>query len=228
VAEADEPVRKVLCSIGSGTYAELLEISGQTFGLFAERHGYDLELRGELLAPDRPPSWSRILLFQELFRDYDVVLWVDADAAIVDPTLDVLDELDPRDLMGMVAHEYEGQVIPNCGVWVLRNHRSIRRFLDAVWSHTEFVDHEWWENAAVLAELGYSVTPPVEAVRPSRLRERVRHLDRGWNSILADPASHPRVNHYPGRSREHRIEHLTADLETARSVAASLLHPSVG
>ncbi len=221
-------MRKVLCSIGAGPHQELLELSGETFALYAARHDYELALRHELLTLDRPPSWSRILLFQELFREYDVVVWIDADAAIVDPTLDIADELGPRDLMGMVAHEYDGQVIPNCGVWVLRNHRATRRFLEAVWTHTEYLDHHWWENAAVLEELGYSVEPRVEIVRPNRMRERVRHVDRGWNSILADPAPHPRVKHYPGRSREYRLEHLAADLESARAVAASLVHPSVG
>lgn len=221
-------MRKVLCSIGAGPHEELLDISGETFALYAERHGYELALRRELLTTERPPSWSRILLFQELFEEYDVVFWIDADAAIVDPTLDIADELEPRDLMGMVAHEYDGQVIPNCGVWVLRNHRATRRFLDAVWAHTEYLDHHWWENAAVLEELGYQVEPRVEIVRPNRMRERVRHVDRGWNSILADPAPHPRVHHYPGRSREYRLEHLTADLAAARAVAASLVHPSVG
>jgi len=219
---------KVLCSIGAGPHQELLDISGQTFALFAARHGYQLDLRRELMTTDRPPSWSRILLFQELFRTYDTVLWIDADAAIVDPTLDIADELGRRDLMGMVAHEYDGQAIPNCGVWLLRNHRLTRRFLDAVWNHTEYVDHDWWENAAVLDELGYSVAPRVEVVRDSRLRSRVVHVDRGWNSILADPAPHPRINHYPGRSREYRLEHLAADLAAARSVLASLEHPAVG
>ncbi|MGZ4676456.1 MAG: hypothetical protein ACXVJ7_13340 [Acidimicrobiia bacterium] len=219
-------MRKVLCSIGAGPHAELLELSGQTFQIYADRHGYELDLRTELLTTERPASWSRILLFQELLATYDVVFWVDADAAIVDPTLDILDELEPRDLMGMVAHEYDGQVIPNCGVWVLRNDRRTVRFLEAVWEHTEYLDHEWWENAAVLDELGYSVTPRVEIVRRSRLRERVRHVDRGWNSIQADPAPHPRVHHYPGRSQAHRIEQLGADLEVARSIAAGLVHPS--
>ena len=37
-------MRKVLCSVGAGAHEELLDISGQTFALYAERHGYDLEV----------------------------------------------------------------------------------------------------------------------------------------------------------------------------------------
>ncbi len=211
-------VRKVLCSIGAGPHGELLDVSGATFELFARRHGYDLDLRRELGEPARPASWSKVPLFLELLRTYDLVLWVDADAAIVDPTEDIADALDDRQLMAMVAHEYGGQVVPNCGVWVLRRDRSVRRLLEQVWARTEYINHEWWENAALLDELGYRLAPRVEVARRSRMRDRILFLDGSWNSIEAAPASHPRINHYPGRSHAHRLKHLAADLEAAQEI----------
>ena len=210
-------MRKVLCSIGAGPHAALLDISGASFAIYAERHGYDLDLRTETLAAERAPAWSKIRLVLELLEHYDLVLWIDADAAIVDPTLDIADELQRRDLMGMVAHEYDGQVVPNCGVWVLRRHRLVRRWLHGVWNRVEYLDHQWWENAAVIDELGYRVEPTVELVRRTRMRARTRYLDRSWNSIEIDPAPHPKINHYPGRSQEYRLEHLGADLTAVRN-----------
>ena len=209
-------VRKVLCSLGAGSFGEILDLSGKTFEIYAQRHGYDLDVRRELLDPSRTPSWNKIPLFLELLTRYDLVLWIDADAAIVDPTEDIADALEEEDLMALVAHEYDGQIVPNCGVWVLRRDRAVRRLLEKVWSHTEYLDHEWWENAALLVELGYRIEPRVEIARRSRMRQRVRFLDGSWNSIGADPAVHARINHYPGRSREHRLEHLTLDVQSAR------------
>jgi hypothetical protein len=215
-------VRKVLCSIGAGPHEALLDLSGETFRIFAERHDYELDLRRELLAPERAPSWSKIPLFRELLDRYDLVLWIDADAAVVDPTLDPADELRPHDLMGLVAHEVDGQVVPNCGVWLLRRDPDVVAFLDRVWARTEYIAHKWWENAALLAELGYSTEPHVEIVEPSPMRQRTTYLDRSWNSIRIDTAAHPRINHYPGRSDRHRLNHLATDLATARSIAAAL------
>jgi hypothetical protein len=209
----------VLCSIGAGPHAELLEISGQTFGIYAERHGYDLALRTELAAPERPASWSKVLVVQELLDTYDLVFWVDADAAIVDPSVDVADELDRRAQIGLVAHEYDGQVVPNCGVMVVRSRRAARRFLRAVWERTSYVDHKWWENAAVLDLLGYDLEPQVVLRRPSPMLRRVQFLDRAWNSVLVDESAHPRVRHYPGRSQEYRVERLRRDLALARAAA---------
>ena len=167
--------------------------------------------------PSRTAAWNKIPLLLELLARYDLVLWVDADAAIVDPTDDIADVLGDRDLMALVAHEYDDQLIPNCGVWVLRPHRAVLRFLERTWMHTEYLDHKWWGNAALLVELGYRIEPRVEIARRSRMRQRVRFLDGSWNSIGVDRAANPRINHYPGRSREHRVERLTLDLQAART-----------
>jgi len=212
-------LRKVLCSIGAGPHQELLDISGETFAIFARRHGYELDLRREVLVADRAPAWSKIALLQECLTRSDLVFWVDADAAIVDPTLDIADEMTRRDVMGLVAHEYDGMRVPNAGVWVLRNCRPVRRLLDRIWNRVEYLDHDWWENAALIRELGFTVEPTVALDRATRILGRTRFVDRSWNSIAIDAAAHPRINHYPGRSQEHRIAALTQDLATARAVA---------
>ena len=126
------------------------------------------------------------------------MLWVDADAAIVDPTDDIADVLGDRDLMALVAHEYDDQLIPNCGVWVLRPHRAVLRFLERTWMHTEYLDHKWWGNAALLVELGYRIEPRVEIARRSRMRQRVRFLRPVWRRSPTPPRSH-RWREAPGQ-----------------------------
>ena len=79
------------------------------------------------------------------------------------------------------------------------------------------MQHDWWENAAVLDVLGYELEPTVRLVRTPRIMRRVQFLDVAWNSIVEDAAEHPRIKHYPARSQEHRLEHLRADLETFRA-----------
>lgn len=212
----------MLCSLGAGAHRELLDLSGETFSIFADRHGYDLDLRRDVLTSERAPAWSKIVLLRELLGRYDLVLWIDADAAIVDPSVDVAAALGRRDLMGLVAHEYDGMRVPNTGVWLLRSSRPVQRFLERVWARTEYLDHDWWENAAVIDELGFSVEPKVEPVSRPRILGRTRFLPNEWNSIAIDPAPHPRINHYPGRSQEHRLDALTRDLATARAVATTL------
>src|SRR6476469_7149808 len=93
--ESGDDRRKVLCTIATGPHAELFALSGPSFAIYADRHGYDLAVRQELTDPDRAPSWNKLPFFLDLFEDYDLVVWVDADAAIVDSRFDIADELAP-------------------------------------------------------------------------------------------------------------------------------------
>lgn len=215
-------MRKVICSIGTGPHAELLDIGGETLRTYADVHGYGVDLRTELLDTDRPPSWSKVLLLQELLEDYDFAFWVDADAAIVDASADVADEIERGKFLYVVAHEYDGQVVPNLGVIGMRAGRRARRFLDLLWKQNLYIDHKWWENAAALRLLGYDFEPVVHEEETSWFR-RTKFIPKAWNSIAADVAEHPRINHYPGRSHEFRLEHLRADADGLRSSVAR--HP---
>ncbi|MCZ7529164.1 MAG: hypothetical protein M5U31_01750 [Acidimicrobiia bacterium] len=213
-------MRKVLCSIGSGPHEELLEVASETYRVFADRHGYDLELRTELLVPERPASWSKVVLLRQLLDEYDFAFWIDADAAIVDVSVDVADEMERGKFLYVVAHEYDDQVVPNLGVIGMKTGRRARKFLDLLWNDTRYIDHKWWENAAALRLLGYDFEPVVHETTTPWFR-RTKFIPKAWNSIAADAAEHPRINHYPGRSHEFRLEHLRSDAEHLRSSVAA-------
>lgn len=207
-------LRKIICSIGAGPHAELLAISGETFRVYAERHSYDLCLRNDTVS-GRPVSWSKIRLIETLLAKYDLVLWIDADAAVIDPLIDVATLLDRRELMGLVTHATpEGDDrIPNCGVWLLRRHRKTRRFLEDVWGATAYIDHKWWENAAVLDLLGYELEPSVRLVRSTPMYSLTRFLPTEWNSISVDPSPTPRIVHFAGLALGDRLAGLRAAAE---------------
>ncbi len=207
--------RKVLCSIGAGAHEELLALSGQTFKIYAERHGYDLVLETSLLEPQRPAAWSKVRLLQQMLQRYDTVFWVDSDAAIVDVSRDIADEVG-RKYLGLIAHRYEGQVIPNTGVLLLNRGRRAEQLLEATWDATQWIDHPWWENAAILDLMGHEVGDgpgPVVLTQPTAYYRKARFLGNEWNSIMVDEAAHPRIRHYPGRSQEFRLEHLVRDVQ---------------
>ena len=216
-------VRKVLCSIGCGPHAALLAVSGQSFRTYAEHHGYELELRTEAPTIDRPVPWAKVPLIQELLLRFDLVLWIDADAAITDVSVDIADMLSEQDLMGLVAHvtPESRDPIPNSGVWILRSDPMIQEFLGEVWEATEYVDHKWWENAAELDRLGYQLEPEVCLDHPTAMSGRTRYLPTEWNCISADQAPRSRIVHFPGRPLPERLAGLVAAVERLRDVGGA-------
>jgi hypothetical protein len=225
--------RRVICSLGTGDYVDLLRISSVTFRAYAERYGYDLFLSTDWLAPDRAPAWSKVLLVRRLLDEYDEVLWVDADAIFVDISKDIGDLIkDGKDLY-LVEHVWEGgqKRSANSGVFLIRSSDWSRRLLDDLWSAEQFVNHPWWENAALLDMLGYELPADVShprKVRSTELEARVELVGLEWNSTGGESlAAHPRIRHRGRRPLPELKRQLLADLLTyRRNVAREQLYPA--
>jgi galactosyl transferase GMA12/MNN10 family len=212
---------KALCSIGSGPHEALLEISRPTFAAYARRHGYELITSSERAA-GRPPAWTKVPMLREALASYELVLWIDADAVIVDGDRDIAAELAPDRFLGLVRHGE--QEIPNTGVMVWRAEDRARELLDRTWRARRFVDHPWWENAALLDALGYRLPSALERGwrrllrrrfrlgRPSPLLAGVQFLPLEWNSVYLDRAERPRIVHCVGVPVEQRARDLRAAL----------------
>jgi hypothetical protein len=214
---------KALCSIGSGPHEALLEISRPTFAAYAQRHGYEL-ITSTAGDPRRPPAWAKVPMLREALEAFDVVVWIDADAAIVDGGRDIADELAADRFLGLVRHG--AQQVPNTGVMVWRSGEPAIELLDRTWRATRFVDHPWWENAALLDALGYDLPSaldprwrrllrrprPFRLARPSPLLAGVQFLALEWNSVYLDRAAEPRIVHCVGVPVEQRARDLRAAL----------------
>jgi hypothetical protein len=217
---------KALCSIGSGPHEALLEISRPTFAAYAQRHGYELITSTES-DPRRPPAWAKVPMLREALDSFELVLWIDADAVIVDGAEDVAARLEPERFLALVRHGE--QKIPNTGVMLLHGDDRARELLDRTWAATRFVEHPWWENAALLDVLGYQlpdaldpglrsrlrrlVAPrPFALSRPSRFMEGTQFLPLEWNSVYLDRAAAPRIVHCVGVPVEQRARDMRAAL----------------
>src|SRR3954451_22733450 len=146
--------RVVVCSVAFGPHRELLEVARPSFEQWAQRHGYDLDFREAAPSDGRPASWGKIRLLQERLGTHDVALWVDADAIVVDPSADLAATVSSEKPIAMVAHRYDGQLVPNMGIVALRSGPISKRFLRRLWRMTEYNWHPWWENAAALDLFG--------------------------------------------------------------------------
>ena len=210
--------RKVICTIASGPFAPLSEISRPGLEAYAERHGWELVISKDADAQGRPPSWAKVPLVADLLRRYELVAWLDADAVIADGSHDLASELRfGRDLY-LVEHQHAatGEVTANAGVFMLRAGRWAEGFLFSVWAQADLIEHRWWDNAAVMRLLGYRNDPqPAGRERTTRWLTRVRFLDVAWNSVPhwhASPA--PRIVHFAGLPLEERREQMLATLRS--------------
>jgi hypothetical protein len=145
-----------------------------------------------------PYSWWKVECIKYLLQNYDIVLWVDSDVIICDPTKDMADDIAENSHMGLVVHDVPIGKIPNCGIWIL-NKKSLS-WLDDLWQHNSFSRSDgWWEQAAVMHKLGFDPDQSVVTI-PEKFNIPFTQLDYRWN---------PHVHDYRGLPQDLYFLHFT-------------------
>jgi hypothetical protein len=156
---ADRPLRVAVVTLCDGAMEPLCAASVDNKRAYAERHGtrlrhascpvqlltraalhgaslgYTLVVANEQIDPSRPAAWSKILAVARALRSHDLVLCVDADALIMNPTLRAEELMDWRAQQTLAA-DHNG---PNSGVWLIRDSPWSRWFVGALWEQEHLV-----------------------------------------------------------------------------------------
>lgn len=191
-ATEGDKLKRAIATFGVGKCAAMLNIARPSFRAFANKHGYDL-IATTKVGLERPPAWYKLPMLQDLLADYDEVLWLDSDTVIVDGCEDVCVPSESWQAL-VVQRTYEGE-IPNLGIWLVR--RAMLPYLQRAWELEVYIHHPWWENAAVMALMGYDPVPPVKAGTPTELSKHTYRLNNSWNATPLDQwaVSPPRIQH---------------------------------
>ena len=219
-----ESGRAVICSLATGGHEQFLHATAPTLHAYAARHGWSAVISTEHLAPDRPPAWSKLRLVQQLLAEYEFVLWVDADAIVVDIDRNILDEVDLGADIWFARHPQERNpeaTVLNSGIFLARSSPFTIDLLSEIWAAERFIEHNWWENAALLDLLGYSLEPPYLQLRRTPWNEGIGDLSLDWNSVPGYCESeHPALNHHARSDHDdfcRRLADLQADLQATRN-----------
>lgn len=106
----------------------------------------------------RPPAWGKLTAIAAGLAENDEVLWLDADVSVETATKNVFDEIADGVSSGMcLLDDSDGRGHFNTGVWLVR-----RKFMPHIVSAAmmdEFVNHRWWEQAAVIAVIEKEQVP---------------------------------------------------------------------
>lgn len=203
---------KALVTFAVGDHRQMLELSLPGFIDYAHRHDYEVWAFPPRIV-GRPASWLKVAALLDALNHHEEALWLDCDVVIVDGSVDLADEVPEPAEQALVRHHTLDGEVPNAGVWFVR--QSMRPALKRIWLMDRYLDHCWWEQAAVLDLLGYTPNRrPVELVEPSELYWRTHWLGLEWNSHeQADPHPAPRFAHATCGPIEWRLQTMRRHLE---------------
>ena len=206
-----------ICSSYDNGFAEIGDHTSRTLVAYGKRHGYPVEVVRNV-AIDRHPAWHRLKLIEQLFdRGYDYVLWIDADAYFSRFDVDVGSIINGHADLYLVQHDHPSfrpVAVPNTGVMLVRNSTWSRALLNKLWSMVRYLNHPWWENAALIKFLGYNslLKEGPDNVNWKAL-DHISFVPEEWNSLSVSGA--PIIVHLAGISREVRRQRIPAEVERA-------------
>lgn len=202
-------VRICVATSYTADFGDIGDYAAMTLRLYAARHGLSASVSTEV-ALDRPPSWHRVKLIPQLFdQGHDYVLWLDADALFCRFDVDIHSVINGVTDLYMVRHDnpsHSTSFVPNTGVMLVRNSKWSRDLFATLWSMEAYLNHGWWENAAMIKLMGYHSLLGDGPDEPNHaLLARIAFLSTDWNYIPSICAGgDPIIKHYAGFSNDIR------------------------
>ena len=215
-------MNRALVTFGVAGFEDLLKLAEPGLADYADRHGYTLHTQAPA-SLHRPPSWHKITVLLAALELYDEALWIDCDTVIVDPSVDLADEIPPAAWQAITVHHTPEGEVPSAGVWYVR--QPAQPVLEAIWRLDQYLHFKWWEQGALQELLGYTPKElPVRLAEPTDVYRHTHWLGLEWNALALpghnlDPDA--RIVHCaPGNPipvRAQLMQHLTSLTTTGRS-----------
>jgi hypothetical protein len=190
--------RLVLTGWRGEAFSKIAEHTVPLIETYAAEVGADF--RCDSLQGDRPASWNKIPALLLALQEYDEVLWIDADVVVIRSD-NLFDNVPAEAWQALVEHRTGSRSIrrpngflklsresriPNCGVWLVR--KAMLPVLEKVWGLERYVEHPWWEQAALISEMGYTTDTGVytRLKKKTDLYRSTHFLGLAWNHTPLD------------------------------------------
>lgn len=181
-----------VCTLATSETDSYSQYTNENKKGYCERNGYDLIIETESLDTDLPVPWTKIKVLQKAIQidKYDFVVWMDADLWIFNMDLKLENLFDNEHLL-FISKDKAG---PNSGVFAMKVCKESVDILNDWYDRTEFIEHQWWENAAVHQWYNEGVNRLV-----------VKLIDKTiWNSYLNEKTSETNICHLAGATLKER------------------------
>ena len=186
----------------------------------------------------RPLSWNKIKLLQEEIKkgENEFIMWIDADAFFHKDAKNILHELDSNHEIFLVNHycsvhkgsKFKNTILTinriNCGMMIFKVSQFNLDFLEKVWNEDKYINHVWWEQAAIMDIIGLKaeITNNLnDNIGDDFYLKKIRFLSKEWNSIpsnneISNESVNPSIIHLAGINNFERIEILNDFINTKK------------
>jgi len=141
----------VMAYTGNAQFIKMSNFASKVNGDYCQKHGYGFRVYREGFDNERHPSWSKILFVRDTLKDYPWVMWVDSDAIVTNPDIQLTRFIDDRYMMVVGKQNWNVPVWNkiNFGIFLVKNEPDVGDFFDKVWDDFSRPGREGWEQDGV-------------------------------------------------------------------------------
>ena len=214
-------------------FEEIGDKTSKTLKNYADKFNYTFEKINHMNI-ERPYAWNKIqILLNEIKNsDFDYILWIDADAYFNRYDIDIAEEIEENKDIYLVKHYCEvhkGSHYDNTKLAILRINTGVllmkcclnnEEFLKKVWRKEEYINHDWWEQAAIMDIFGFKseLNGNLNDNKGNSLYlKSLKFMSNKWNSIpsnydLSMEKQNPCIIHLAGMTIKNRVDYLKRNL----------------
>ncbi len=146
-----KPRIKIVSLAFGDEYRQTWKYGIESKHLYCQKWNYHFVDEDQHLDKDRPVAWSKIKLVEREMNEFtDFVIWLDADTWIMNQrhTIEEFLLCMPKDKWLMLGEDVSKNI--NSGVFFIKNCDESKLFLKDVYQQTQFMNHCWWEQQAII------------------------------------------------------------------------------
>jgi hypothetical protein len=128
-------------------YQPYIDISSPILDKYCTKHNYEKHIYEIPDNYSRPVSWYKVeQLLNHINTNSGFSLWLDTDTIIINSDFK-LDSIVSENKFIYISKDMNNI---NAGVMMIKNNTYSYEFFQKVWGSTQFLNHIWWEQAAMI------------------------------------------------------------------------------
>lgn len=135
----DNRSKIAICSLYTPEIEYFAKYTTQNFQDYCDKNNYDFICSNVSIDLSRKPTWSKIMILQQNLKNYEWLMWIDADAAITSKDIKIESIIDDNYNIIITREDCRDGIIINAGVFLIKNTEWSKNFLDKWNKQSKFV-----------------------------------------------------------------------------------------
>jgi hypothetical protein len=136
------------------------DLTRQINELYCKKHELELICGREKTYTNRHPAWERLPLILEHLKNYDYLVWIDADAFFYYHSINIIDFIQSNPVPDFLFSQDLGNRNLNTGIFVVKNTNYAHMFLQK-WAYDEELFKtnpypQWWDQGVLINMITYN------------------------------------------------------------------------